>query len=221
MFIVMSREEDLWREDVYTNTICFADTEDKAKEIIKRLESEPYINQEEDGSVVVTYYYEEVGNSCESYIAIQKEAYFDNIRYKITRIEKDLKEYENVLEMLVQVKELFSPLHIERYTSENIYDIFPELHKIIIDNDLPVSLFDGEYDYDKNGKEKCSGRERFTYSIMCIHAEDFGFSYRIGNFNIDDDINRIHVEMSELKAELNLLGNKLLYEQFKEKLKGE
>lgn len=103
-------------------------------------------------------------------------------------------------------RNVFKPFHLERYTSENVKDIFPELHKVIMENDLPINLFDGKYDYNIKGKTEWSGRERTTYDIMTLSisiSHYLGYRYFGRNgYDIDDDIKKLRMNIRSDKKEL-------------------
>ena len=107
-------------------------------------------------------------------------------------------EQKKALEIMRNVKEFLDPF----LTGKDDYmPILPQIYEALKGRpDLPISLYDGKYNYSSEGITEAT-RERLIYAPINVHVgvgEYWFFYYKNGNYDIDNDIAHIsEIEMTE------------------------
>lgn len=128
------------------------------------------------------------------YKGIIKKAELERSR----KAEEEIVVSEKALRILRETRELFDKFNLEEnLTEEKFGDIVEEMWELVKENDLPIDLTYGGYNYNSDGTKEQ------TNDTTPIHIREsshyyWSFFYTYGNYNIAKDIANVKKEIEDL-----------------------
>ena len=191
-------------EEVVVDAFGMVDTEEKAKELIS---SYPYIAYNLQLKYVQVC--DDLEEIREKLSKRNEECRKDKIEdlTRHTEYRKEMVENNyNAIKILKSAKEFLDRYNLKEIEPETLRSLIPEMHKASLETGLPISFYDGEFDYESDGTIVKSKGERFTYmpiyvnietSMACFYAYDHG-----ENYDIEDNIIKLEKRTPELRQEV-------------------
>ena len=200
-------------EELLTDTFGIVETEEEAKEIIS---SFPFIGVwgYKLGYTEISDNRKEINEILAERNEKERKRAIEDLEWKLEYYKNALEYNDNAIKVLRAAKEFFDKYNLTEIESDALINLIPEMHKASLETGLPISFYDGKYNYKSDGTID-TNCERFPDYLPTIYVNVKSglysyYHYANGkHYNIDKDIEMIEKVYDDFRSYIKEITDKL------------